>query len=613
MIRLLIADDEKLEREALAELVQRRFEREVVLEVAENGRKAADTAVLWGADLILMDIEMPGMSGLDAARAVLAQRPSCRVIFVTAYSLFQYAHEAVHLGACDYLLKPVDPDELEASVRRAMRQIETERKLEELAAAQPQPEQTETEEEAEDAPEESENSQTALVMAHVRRYLEDNYMFDLSLDSVGEILHISPAYLSAQFKKYQKMNFLDCLTELRINAAKELLADPFRSSAEVASMVGYEDASYFARAFKKRTGMTPTQYRRQAGREGKGRPGGRAVSGRMISRRSVLALAACTALGAVGCSKTEEYTGSRSSSCAMRRTSRRITPPRRPLWPLPRWWLSGRMGRVKVVVYSGGELGGELSVIEQMQFGGIDFARVSLSQLSEYQPALSVLQLPFLYTDAPQMWRVLDGEIGDEFLSGLGAIDLVGLSWFDAGVRSFYTREKVETLADLAGLTLRVQESDMMSEMILDLGAKPAQVVYSRVYAALHNAEIDGAENNWPSYEAMGHYEVAPYFLKDEHTRVPELQLASEAAMEKLAELDERFPDIIRACGKESALAERRLWAEREASAEKHMREWGVEVTILSAAEKARFRAAVEPVYAAFEEQSRLIQRIREA
>ena len=272
MIRLLIADDEKLEREALAELVQRRFEREVVLEVAENGRKAADTAVLWGADLILMDIEMPGMSGLDAARAVLAQRPSCRVIFVTAYSLFQYAHEAVHLGACDYLLKPVDPDELEASVRRAMRQIETERKLKELAAAQPQPEQTETEEEAEDAPEEGENSQTALVMAHVRRYLEDNYMFDLSLDSVGEILHISPAYLSAQFKKYQKMNFLDCLTELRINAAKELLSDPFRSSAEVASMVGYEDASYFARAFKKRTGMIPTQYRRQAGQKAKSDP-----------------------------------------------------------------------------------------------------------------------------------------------------------------------------------------------------------------------------------------------------------------------------------------------------------------------------------------------------
>ena len=258
MIRLLIADDECLEREALTEMVSRRFEHEVVLETADNGRKAADTAILWGADLILMDIEMPGMSGLDAARAVLAQRPGCRVIFVTAYSLFQYAHEAVHLGACDYLLKPVDPDELEASIRRAMRQIETERKLEALAPVQPEP----MEPAAPAAePDDAENSQNALVMAHVRRYLEDNYMFDISLDSVGEILHISPAYLSAQFKKYQKMNFLDCLTELRINAAKELLTDPFRSSAEVASMVGYEDASYFARAFKKRTGETPTQYR----------------------------------------------------------------------------------------------------------------------------------------------------------------------------------------------------------------------------------------------------------------------------------------------------------------------------------------------------------------
>ena len=265
MIRLLIADDERLERDALTEMVSRRFEHEVVLETAENGRKAADTAILWGADLILMDIEMPGMSGLDAARAVLAQRPGCRVIFVTAYSLFQYAHEAVHLGACDYLLKPVDPDELEASIRRAMRQIEAERKLEALAPVQQEEETPEAA--APEEPEDPDASQNALVMDHVRRYLEDNYMFDVSLDSVSEILHISPAYLSAQFKKYQKTNFLDCLTELRINAAKELLADPFRSSAEVASMVGYEDASYFARAFKKRTGETPTQYRRRVSRE----------------------------------------------------------------------------------------------------------------------------------------------------------------------------------------------------------------------------------------------------------------------------------------------------------------------------------------------------------
>ena len=258
MIHLLIADDEALERETLAQIVARRFEHEVVIETAENGRKAADTAVLWGTDLILMDIEMPGMNGLDAARAVLEQRPECRVIFVTAYSLFQYAHEAMHLGACDYLLKPVNPDEVEASIRKAIRQIEAGRRLAELAPVEPEADPED------DAAEAGENDRNALVMAHVRRYMEDNYMFDLSLDSVSEILHISPAYLSAQFKKYQKTNFLDCLTELRINAAKELLADPFRSAAEVASMVGYEDSSYFARAFKKRTGMTPTQYRKEA-------------------------------------------------------------------------------------------------------------------------------------------------------------------------------------------------------------------------------------------------------------------------------------------------------------------------------------------------------------
>ena len=158
-------------------------------------------------------------------------------------------------------------------------------------------------------------------------------------------------------------------------------------------------------------------------------------------------------------------------------------------------------GRVKVLVYSGAELGAEQSVIQQMQFGGVDFSRVSLSQLAEYEPELSVLQLPYLYSDAQQMWRVLDGSIGDEFLAMLDGMDLVGLSWFDAGVRSFYTREKVTGLDDLQGLTIRVQESDMMSDMITALGAKPAQVVYSKVYAALHNAEIDGAENNWPSYE----------------------------------------------------------------------------------------------------------------
>lgn len=260
MYKILIADDEVMEREVLTDLVARRFEHEVEIHTADNGRKAVDTALLLGADLILMDIEMPGVTGLEAARTVLARLPGCKVIFVTAYGLFQYAYEAMRLGACGYILKPVVPDEAEASIRRALAQIEAERKLTALAPAAV--EQAPADDEDADLP----NTQMGQLMAQVKKYLRENYMYELSLDSVGDILHISPAYLSTQFKKYLHVGFLDYLTEVRMQAARELLADPLRPTAEVAGMVGYEDASYFARAFKKKTGLTPTQYRRQAAR-----------------------------------------------------------------------------------------------------------------------------------------------------------------------------------------------------------------------------------------------------------------------------------------------------------------------------------------------------------
>ena len=236
-----------------------------------------------------------------------------------------------------------------------------------------------------------------------------------------------------------------------------------------------------------------------------------------ISRRQVLLAAAGAALGLCGCAAARQEEAASGPELILRYAENQPEdyPTTQAALAFADLVNERTGGRVKVAVYSGGELGAEQSVIQQMQFGGIDFARISLSQLAEYVPALSVLQLPYLYEDAAQMWRVLIGTIGDEFLAMLDAVDLVGLSWFDAGVRSFYTREKVTRLADLQGLTLRVQESDMMSDMVEAMGAVSVQVVYSDVYAALHNRKIDGAENNWPSYEAMSHYEVAPYFLQE--------------------------------------------------------------------------------------------------
>lgn len=252
MLKILIADDEHIEREILTDIICRRMEHEAEVRTAENGRRAVEIATLWGADIVLMDIEMPGVNGLDAVRQIMAQRPSTKVLFITAYSLFQYAHEAVRLGACDYILKPVDADNVEQAIRRAAAQAETQRQLEELARAG-----------AGQEVEADSGDRVSLMMSKVKGYLQNNYMYDVSLDSLGDILRISPSYLSSTFKKCFGVGFLDYLTELRVQAAKDLLADPLRSTAEVASLVGYESASYFTRAFKKKTGQTPTEYRQQ--------------------------------------------------------------------------------------------------------------------------------------------------------------------------------------------------------------------------------------------------------------------------------------------------------------------------------------------------------------
>ena len=251
-------------------------------------------------------------------------------------------------------------------------------------------------------------------------------------------------------------------------------------------------------------------------------------------------------------------------------------------------------GRVKVLVYSGGELGAEQSVIQQMQFGGIDFSRVSLSQLAEYEPALSVLQLPYLYTDADQMWRVLDGSIGAEFLQDFTAQGRVGLSWYDAGARSFYARQPVRSLNDLQGKTIRVQDSQIVIDMIRLLGAVPETTAYSDVYSALETGQIDAAENNWPAYYSMEHYKVARYYMADEHSRVPEVQLASGRTWDALPE---EYRQTLQACARASAQYERQLWAQEETAARKAALAGGCIELPLPEEEMQNFRQLVQPLY----------------
>ena len=252
-------------------------------------------------------------------------------------------------------------------------------------------------------------------------------------------------------------------------------------------------------------------------------------------------------------------------------------------------------GRIKILVQHSAKRGDETEVVEQLKYGGVDFARVSLSELTNDMKELNVLQMPYLYQDSEHMWKVLDGEIGDYFLDVISQTDLVGLAWYDAGARNFYTiDEPIRKLEDLKGMRIRVQESNLMADIVKYLGGEPVKQPYSEVYSLLEKEEVQAAENNWPSYETMLHYEVAKYYTLDEHIRIPEIQLCSRHIWEKLSAEDQK---IILECAKESAIYQRELWVEREKESEKLAIAGGAKIIYLPETEKLKFQEAVEPLY----------------
>ena len=252
-------------------------------------------------------------------------------------------------------------------------------------------------------------------------------------------------------------------------------------------------------------------------------------------------------------------------------------------------------GRIRILIQHSGERGNESQVISQLKYGGVDFARISISELTNEIKALNVLQLPYLYENSEHMWKVLDGKIGDYFLDVVSGYEMIGLSWYDAGARNFYTKDRpIQKLEDFEGLKIRVQESDMMASMVEYLGGEPVKKPYSEVYSLLEKSEADGAENNWPSYESMEHYEVAGYYTLDEHIRIPELQICSKHTWEKLSEEDQQ---IILECAKESSIYQRKLWKEQETKSRELAVSAGAEVVHLSTVEKKKFRKAVEPLF----------------
>jgi tripartite ATP-independent transporter DctP family solute receptor len=266
-------------------------------------------------------------------------------------------------------------------------------------------------------------------------------------------------------------------------------------------------------------------------------------------------------------------------------------------------------GRIQIRIYANAELGSEEDLIGQLTYGGCDFMRASVATLTEYNPEANVLMMPYLYDSKEQMWKVLLGEIGDELMDSFEGTGIVPLNRYDAGVRSFYFSEPVRSVGDLAGKRIRVQDSALMQDFIRAIGGEPVTTVFDDVYEALETRRVAGAENNWSSYESMGHYEVAPYYVLDGHTRIPELVLMSGVTMEKLSGEDAA---IIRECARSSTDYERELWEKREEESRDLVIASGTEVIRFSDWEIGKLRESVMPLYEQYcGEYMDLVERIR--
>lgn len=250
-------------------------------------------------------------------------------------------------------------------------------------------------------------------------------------------------------------------------------------------------------------------------------------------------------------------------------------------------------GRIEIDVFHSAQLGEEKDTIEQTRFGVIDLNRISMAPFNGLIPETAILSLPYLFRDTDHLHAVLDGEIGQEVLDLFEAQGLIALAYYDPGSRSFYNKTRaINSIEDLAGLKFRVIQSDVFVDMVAALGASAVPMPYGEVYSAIQTGVIDGAENNWPSFESSGHYEVAGYYTLNQHLIVPEVLVMSKVSYDKLSPEDQA---LVTQAAKDSIPVNRELWAAREKVSEEKVRASGVQV--ITEIDKTPFIEAMAPVY----------------
>ncbi len=250
-------------------------------------------------------------------------------------------------------------------------------------------------------------------------------------------------------------------------------------------------------------------------------------------------------------------------------------------------------GKITLKMFHSGTLGTQPDAIEQVRIGGLEIGNFNLGPIGPVAPEANVVSLPFIFRDMEHMHRALDGEAGDQISAGMAKKGLIALAWYDSGARSFYNSKKpIETPADVSGMKVRVMNNDLYSGMISALGGNPSPMAFSEVYQSLKTGVVDGAENNWPSYESTGHFEVAGYYSLSQHLIIPECVCINAAVYDGLSDADKA---LVKEAARESATLQRELWAKRAESSREKVIQAGVKFNDIP--DKAAFQEAMQPVY----------------
>ena len=249
-------------------------------------------------------------------------------------------------------------------------------------------------------------------------------------------------------------------------------------------------------------------------------------------------------------------------------------------------------GHIIIKIYPGGQLGGEKELVEQLQMGTLDLTKVSSAGLEAFVPEMKVLGMPYLFKNKDHKWKVLNSAFGKELLDAGRDRGLVGIGFYEAGERSFYTKGSlIRTPADLKNLKIRVIKSPMAIDLLKTLDASPTPISWGELYTALQQGTVDGAENNPPSFVSARHYEVCKYYSLDKHTSPMDVVLAGKKAWDQLTEADKAIMietfDI-------SVEYQKKLWAEVVEDNFAFLDSVGVQVVVPN---QAPFVKAVQPMY----------------